>query len=62
MICCYVAESTRMAHVKRISMYVQTNMIRTSSTIPKVIHVVPLPLLDTADKFFLLDRVDDRFS
>lgn len=34
----------------------------TTSTIPRVMHVVPLPLLETDDRFFLLDRVEDRFS
>jgi hypothetical protein len=43
-------------------MYVQTNMIMTSSTTPRVMQVVPFPLLETLDKFFLDDRVPARFS
>lgn len=59
---CYCTTSDLLAHVNRMSMYVQTKMMSTRTTIPRVIHVVPLPLLETDDRFFLLERVEDRFS
>jgi hypothetical protein len=49
-------------HVKRISIYVQTKMMRTKSTIPSVMQVVPFPLLETLDKFFFDALVPARFS
>jgi hypothetical protein len=49
-------------HVKRISIYVQTKIMRTKSTIPSVMQVVPFPLLDTLDRFFFDALVPARFS
>ena len=43
-------------------MYVQTKMIMTSNTIPRVIHVVPFPLLDTLERCFFETFVPARFS
>jgi hypothetical protein len=48
--------------VKRISIYVQTKMMRTRMTTPSVIQVVPLPFFDTAERFFFDDRVAVRLS
>lgn len=49
-------------HVKRINMYVHTKRTITSTTIPSVMHVVPLLLLDTVPRCFLDDLVESRFS
>lgn len=48
--------------VKRMSMYVQTKMMRTRSTIPSVMQVVPRDLDDTVPRCFFDFWVDTRLS
>lgn len=49
-------------HVKRMSIYVQTKMIRTRSTIPSVMQVVPRDFDDTVPRCFFDFWVDARLS